>query len=664
MIKIQLYLSILSLLLLYDVLFRVVNIKKLIRSFDNLIVSLIVLVLFLYAPYFFMFGIYIPFRLAGVTLFFILLILLSDSQKNLFGIRYSDISKTVLIKTYRIMMKHILFRKVTELFSMKSLKAYYLGEISIYDVATPSANKVNKYALGNLRLNGLFNEKLKIYYRIIGMEEENLESVLETMLDFFRVTKEKKSLVNIHRGRISFYDLIKRDTIEYLIGIKYGDLGLASINYFMNEEKDTGVIGLYIKRHKKKYEEIRKSIISLREDANRLSEAFIDRGDYEFNDYPYDSLFGDQYHYHNHVRLKYIFNNNFIYKREIREHVYRSVEGQLPLINPIVYFEDYLFFDKDELDVVMMENSLAFHKARELMDRLSLVTEAVLNTYEKYNNYNYRHDDSFHDLNSNALEFYTRNIHKRINSKSAYQQIINLYSGFSAEEKLDTILRETISEKSIVFSNCTVEANKRISEFDHIILSNNKVYIIEIKNYKAQYIRFDRSGQVLKSYDGISEEVDKAGEQMMKQRRAAKQIFGDHVEVHNVFVLMNNKTVIKSGSQSEFIHVTYIDSVDMFLELQNLKLGGQEKLLEEKLASVQIPEIKFPFPDFNGLEDLLNMIYDMAETYIKYYRTEREYVFNYYDKELKENINSLKNLTANNFDEYLMREICYLKEHQ
>lgn len=172
----------------------------------------------------------------------------------------------------------------------------------------------------------------------------------------------------------------------------------------------------------------------------------------------------------------------------------------------------------------------------------------------------------------------------------------NMYKGFKAEE----IMMEKIGHLSGLLDNITLEKNGHKVELDAIIINDEGVYLIEVKNYSADTITFESSGMAYRENRNRSERMDIL-DQVSRARNIIRDIIGPNINIYNVIVFADDDTRIIDNMNHENIRAVHMDLLSFLFQNQT-NHNPENKDIENRLLSARASERKYDFYDINRVK--------------------------------------------------------------
>ena len=166
----------------------------------------------------------------------------------------------------------------------------------------------------------------------------------------------------------------------------------------------------------------------------------------------------------------------------------------------------------------------------------------------------------------------------------------NLYKGMSGEERV----KEKLKHLDNVFYGRTYRKDGQTVELDCMVVNDDGVYLIEIKNYKADKIVFETSGTLYRHNYGKVEKIDTLS-QVARARGIMQDIVGREYNIYNVVVFVdsaNNDVEIIDNMNNPNIKIVCLDFLPFLFQNNNMK-DKEIDLAISRLRECEIPENKF-----------------------------------------------------------------------
>lgn len=173
----------------------------------------------------------------------------------------------------------------------------------------------------------------------------------------------------------------------------------------------------------------------------------------------------------------------------------------------------------------------------------------------------------------------------KYNSMRAFSE--NMFKGFNAED----IMMEKIGHLEGLLDNITLEANGQTVELDAIIINDSGVYLIEVKNYRADTIVFEASGMAYRQNNDKSERLDIL-DQVSRARNMIRDIIGPNINIYNVIVFADDETRIVDHMNHENIKVLHMDLLS-FLFQNGTNHKPENKEIKSLLKKAETRERKY-----------------------------------------------------------------------
>lgn len=211
---------------------------------------------------------------------------------------------------------------------------------------------------------------------------------------------------------------------------------------------------------------------------------------------------------------------------------------------------------------------------------------------------------SFKDINSgesilinNLISFYLDV--DTYSADSSRMLCENLYKGMMGEEKIEKKLNGIQN----VLCNKTFKGGEHSAEVDCVVVNDNGVYLVEVKNYNADKIVLETSGMLYRYDYGRRERIDTL-EQVSRSRDIIKSIVGSNVNVYNIIVFLdpNRKFEIIDEVNNPNLKIVSEDYVAFLFQNQTSN-KAETKMAMDKLLESEVPEKTYETININCLKE-------------------------------------------------------------
>ena len=168
--------------------------------------------------------------------------------------------------------------------------------------------------------------------------------------------------------------------------------------------------------------------------------------------------------------------------------------------------------------------------------------------------------------------------------------------GFKAEIEMEKQLQNI---KNVQYGK-TFTKNGESVEIDCLILGNDGIHLIEVKNYSADEIKLSSSGQIHRTRNNKTYKVD-VFSQATRASRNIKGIVGSNVDVYSIIAFVDNKTDIIDNMNNPNMRMMDINAVYSYF--QNHKEDNVRTDVLQKLKTSETPERMFEFFDISKKKD-------------------------------------------------------------
>ncbi|QCR31855.1 nuclease-related domain-containing protein [Lysinibacillus sp. SGAir0095] len=173
-------------------------------------------------------------------------------------------------------------------------------------------------------------------------------------------------------------------------------------------------------------------------------------------------------------------------------------------------------------------------------------------------------------------------------SKFEQQNYSNLSKGFEGELKFDVLTSNLVND-CLVLNDLLLKTNSQTFQIDTLLLTNNLIYLLEIKNYVGDfYYKSDR----LFMKDQL--EISNPLIQLTRSESLLSQLLNKlnyTIPIQSFVIFINPSfTLYQAPPDKPFIFPTQLQRFISTLSSQPSKLKNQHKKLAEKLVSLHIEE--------------------------------------------------------------------------
>jgi ribosomal protein S27AE len=180
---------------------------------------------------------------------------------------------------------------------------------------------------------------------------------------------------------------------------------------------------------------------------------------------------------------------------------------------------------------------------------------------------------------------------------------LNLEKGYHGEVMFDS-LTETLQNDVFVLNDLCLKINNSIFQIDTLIISQDKLFPIEVKNYEGDfYYESDRFQTVSKH------EIKNPLDQLKRSNSLLRQLLqniGVHLPIEGYVIFINPEfTLYQSPLNIPIIFPTQLNRFIKKLNQTPSKLNGQHKKLADQLISMHqnvSPYTKFPSYEYGHLK--------------------------------------------------------------
>jgi hypothetical protein len=175
---------------------------------------------------------------------------------------------------------------------------------------------------------------------------------------------------------------------------------------------------------------------------------------------------------------------------------------------------------------------------------------------------------------------------------------LNLKKGYQGEVMFDQ-LTEKLQSEMYVLNDLCLEANNSIFQIDTLIISQETIFLIEVKNYEGDYY-YDSESFLTLSKNEILNPLDQVKRSKSLLRKLL-QNFGYHLSIDAFVVFINpDFTLYQAPLNKPIIYPTQLTRFMKTLNTTPSKLNGWHKKLANQIISMHLNE--FPYtrlPSYN-----------------------------------------------------------------
>lgn len=186
----------------------------------------------------------------------------------------------------------------------------------------------------------------------------------------------------------------------------------------------------------------------------------------------------------------------------------------------------------------------------------------------------------------------------------------NMYRGYKKGFDGEDRVRRVLLDNGVKFMESVNLRNGDFQiEVDFMMLVGNNVVTLEVKDYAAEEIILDDSGELYKVVNGKEVPVENVLNQINRHRKFIKENFPKGVKVVNLIVLSDRGTVVKNRIREEDIRIVVPEYVVNIVD----KLSNEDKNTENEVRKIieelRASERRFKFFNIEALNRELDELY-------------------------------------------------------
>ncbi|RSL32173.1 NERD domain-containing protein [Salibacterium salarium] len=190
-------------------------------------------------------------------------------------------------------------------------------------------------------------------------------------------------------------------------------------------------------------------------------------------------------------------------------------------------------------------------------------------------------------------------------SRKEKQNFLYLEKGWEGEKKFDTWVQRHLSVESLILNDLLLDMNNTLFQIDSLILTPDKVYLFEVKNYEGDYYI---DGEQWRTISGV--EIKNPLLQLKRSESLLRQLFQNlpgnfPIEAYLLFV--NQDFTLYHASPH--LPIIFPSQLNRFMKKWNntkpSALTQQHRNLADKLTSMHVtesPYTRLPSYDYHQLE--------------------------------------------------------------
>lgn len=234
-------------------------------------------------------------------------------------------------------------------------------------------------------------------------------------------------------------------------------------------------------------------------------------------------------------------------------------------------------------------------KSKELIEKLSILEQVKKNEAKLV--------DTVFDCRTSRLNV-INDIFDKYNPNTPISICNGILKGVSGEEKVNDILKSLKIEYHDNF-NFSPSLDGESVEIDFITVLQGKIYTIEVKDYFADMIVLENSGQFIRKKGGITDNLNTL-KQILRHNQSLRMVVDSSINIVNIIVLSDNRTKVLDNFRNENIKVVYVDALPFMI---GEKQSHEDKRILLELNNYKTEAKKFKFFDiYNTLDELDDII--------------------------------------------------------
>ncbi|WP_157951003.1 nuclease-related domain-containing protein [Peribacillus acanthi] len=175
----------------------------------------------------------------------------------------------------------------------------------------------------------------------------------------------------------------------------------------------------------------------------------------------------------------------------------------------------------------------------------------------------------------------------------------NLEKGFKGEKKFDVWLLSNFPNDGLVLNDLLLEYNNTVFQIDTLLLSSEKIFLFEIKNYEGDYI-YDKD----RWYTKTKNEIKNPFLQLQRSELLFRQLIQEHrmnlsIEPHLIFINPEFH-LYKAPTDLPIIFPTQLNRFKNYLNSSNFTIEDKHSNLANLLVSLHLKESPYTrLPKYN-----------------------------------------------------------------
>lgn len=249
-------------------------------------------------------------------------------------------------------------------------------------------------------------------------------------------------------------------------------------------------------------------------------------------------------------------------------------------------------------------------------ERYITLTQKPLATTKKYTNsqfsefsreflsYYYRYESFLKTLSRGLYRMSKRkdsclmNIPEDIFLGKSRYSMARFVENHSKGRKGELSVRKTLIKDEIGFyESVNMQSDDTQIETDFIIVKGNNIVLLEVKDYAAEKIVFDSSGEIYRVFRDRAEPVENVLSQVNRHKKFIKKNFPENVVVTTLIVLSDKNSVVVNNMDSDRLKVVVPDYISNVIEEMDGKDQEAEEVIRSRIQELRANERYFNFFD-------------------------------------------------------------------
>lgn len=296
------------------------------------------------------------------------------------------------------------------------------------------------------------------------------------------------------------------------------------------------------------------------------------------------------------------FKDNAIYSIStmLRDEIIKIVPPFLLLNSYLEIFKSLYQYEIHEKDMTWYTNDYFSDRSIELFNILDTLSNKKMKEARIIQNV----------FNDSSVELDIEKTFEGYYNNTPISQCFSILKGKSGEDKAKQVL-DSLGILYYDSFNLKDDLRNESVEIDFITVLGGTIYAIEVKDYSADTIILESSGQFIRQSGDYTYNLDTL-KQISRHNEFLRTTIGSSMDIKNLIVLTDKETLVQDNFKSENVKVIYIDALP-FLIGKNQSEADKAILLELNNYRTQAKRFKF----FN-IDNVLSDFNKLMEAEAKY----------------------------------------------